>query len=118
MYGLNDASFEWNVEDVQGVKDVRFAQSQVHPTVFQSRRDDRLEGVHGVHVDDDLMTGSDWFEENVIPVLKKRFVYGNWVTDNVVHCGQKYTRGRDISVIISHEKFVHRFSKIKDGSNR
>ena len=71
VYGLNDAPFEWNAEHVQGMIDVGFIQSQVHPTVFLYwKDDDTLQGMLGMHVDDDLMTGSDWFEEKVIPELK------------------------------------------------
>ena len=66
VYGLNDAPFEWNAEHVQGMLDVGFTQSQVHPTVFLDwrRHDDgttALEGGLGMHVDDDLMAGSEWF---------------------------------------------------------
>ena len=65
VYGLSDAPFEWNAEHVQGIKDVGFTQSAVHPTVFlywRAMGDEwHLEACLGIHVDDDLMTGSPWF---------------------------------------------------------
>ena len=48
--------------------------------MFLCRRGESLEGILGVHVDDDLMTGSDRFEQHMIPALKKRFVCGTLTT--------------------------------------
>ena len=58
MNGLNDASFDWNAEHVQGETNVRFFHSHIHPTVFLHRRGKTLEGMLGVRVDDDQMARS------------------------------------------------------------
>ena len=76
VYGLNDAPFEWNAEHVAGLKEVGWTQSQINPAFFLYWREKELEGVLNMHVDDDLMAVSAWMEENVLPKMKKRFVYG------------------------------------------
>ena len=80
VYGLNDASFTLTAEHLQRSSDVGVSLSQTHPRMFLCRRGESLEGILGVHVDDDLMTGSDRFEQHMIPALKKRFVCGTLTT--------------------------------------
>ena len=80
VYGLKDASFALTAEHLQRSSDVGVSLSQTHPRMFVCRRGESLEGILGVHVDDDLMTGSDRFEQHMIPALKKRFVCGTLTT--------------------------------------
>ena len=101
VYGLNDSPFEWNLEHVRGVKEVGFTQSQIHPTVFYFWRNAALEGMLCMHVDDDLIAASPWLKANVLPLLRKRFVYGKWKINDFVHCGREYSRGDDGCVCTS-----------------
>ena len=66
VYGLNDAPYEWNAEHAQGLIDTGFVQSKIHSSVFLFRKHGVVEGMLGVHVDDDLITGFPMFEKNII----------------------------------------------------
>ena len=110
---FDDVSFTLTAEHLQRSSDVGVSLSQIHPRMFLSRRGESLEGILGVHVDDDLMTGSDRFEQHMIPALKKRFVCGTLPTGTFAHCGRECTRGKDPTVIIAQDKVVRSLPKIK-----
>ena len=100
VYGLNDAPFEWHAEHVRGLQEVGWTKSKINPTVMLFWREGKLEGVLNMHVDDDLMAISPWLEENILPLMRKRFVYGKWHIDKFVHCGREFSRGPKNEVFI------------------
>eukprot|EP00972_Heterocapsa_arctica_P074463 10990717-Heterocapsa_arctica.AAC.1 len=85
VYGLKNALLEWNKEHVPGILDVGFTQSAVHPTLSWYWHNGQLEGALGIHVDDDLITGSEWFIKEVLSKSRKRFVYGKWAEEKFDH---------------------------------
>ena len=76
------------------------------PTLFLFRNTDReLIGMIGVHVDDDLITGTQAFFDTAVSELQRRFVYGKWQRANLsgetfVHCGRRVVRRHDGALVI------------------
>ena len=68
-------------------------------------------GLIGVHVDDDLITGSQTFFDVVVQQLRKKFVYGKWHTcnqpgENFDHCGRNIMRRPDGAVVVSQRNYA------------
>ena len=60
-----------------------------------------------MHVDDDLIAASKWLEDNILPAMRRRFVYGKWHIDKFVHCGREISRGPKGEVYIKQAGYVH-----------
>ena len=75
--------------------------------------DGELEGLVGTHVDDDITTGSSWFEANVQTLLDATFSYGAEQRDNVEHTGYQITRHADTGLVeLSQSPYCAQLSKI------
>jgi hypothetical protein len=72
----------------------------------------QLHGILGMHVDDDLSTGADYFFQNIVPRLKKRFVFGKWYVDKFVHCGREISRREDGAAIVKQINYAKGLEKI------
>ena len=111
-YGLKDAPLQWYLEHAGQMMSLPGAQrSKLNPAFFFFKRDDKLCGIIGVHVDDDLITGDDRFFDEVVPLLRQRFCYGKWHHANrdgesFVHSGRKVTRLADGSVKVSQKEYA------------
>ena len=99
MPGLADAPLEWYKEQRRGHIDLGFAESAVAKSLYLYGREVdgvwQLEGLLGVHVDDDLITGSPWFYENVVPELRRRFKFGSWKERIFTHIGLEVVQDPD-----------------------
>ena len=87
-----------------------FVQSQIHPTVFLHRRGETLEGMRGVHVDDDLMAGSIGSKNYNRNEFGKRFVDGHGPQTSAHRGREAHTWSRPIGDHRSGEnrsEFVH-----------
>lgn len=71
-----------------------------------------------MHVGDDQIIGSEWFEENILPQLRKRFVYGTWVVDAFTYCGRDSSRKKGGTAVIGQEGYVMGIPGAKDAQSR
>jgi hypothetical protein len=105
-YGLKDPPSQWYVEHADKFELPGCSRSKSNPSLFLFRDADGLvDGLIGVHVDDDLIRGSDRFFAEVTQELKKRFGYGRWHTANkpgegFEHCDKNARRGDDGRVVV------------------
>ncbi len=79
-YGLKDAPLQWYLENASQILSLpRSLRSKLNPSLFLlGSAGGHVDGLIGVHVDDDLITGSERFFKDVVEKLKKMFVYGKW----------------------------------------
>ena len=87
-------------------------QSATCPALFLLRDPKgKVIGLIGVHVDDDLITGSKHFFDTVVAMLRKKFVYGKWHTanlpgENIDHCGRNIMRKSDGAIVVSQRNYA------------
>jgi hypothetical protein len=112
-YGLKDAPLQWYLAHAGQIMDLPGARrSKLDPALFLfENKHGVVDGLISVHVDDDLITGSERFFTEVIPELKKTFCYGKWVCANnpgesFTHCGKHVLRGNDGRVIASQRDYA------------
>ncbi len=86
--------------------------SKLNPSLFLFRNSDgRVDGLIGVRVVDDLITGSGRFFAEVVEELKRRFIFGKWCIANspgesFEHCGKTVQRGDDGRVITTQRNYA------------
>ena len=103
MPGLADAPLEWHKEHKVGRVETNFAKSYVAKTLYlcactEPHGEPVLEGVLGSHVDDDIMTGSKWFEENIKPVLRQLEL------GTLVHTGVKIEQDPETRIYVGADR--------------
>ena len=85
-YGLKDAPLQWYLVHAGQILTLPGAKrSKLNPALFYFKRNNKLVGLIGVHVDDDLITGDERFFAEVVPLLKKMFSFG-WCHNATMHC--------------------------------
>ena len=123
-YGMKDAPLLWFLTHTGAMTDLGMIRSRLNKAFFlHYAADGSLDGMIGVHVDDDLITGTDHFFDTVVKELRKRFNYGKWHQANrpgesFVHCGRRVTRGEDGSVHLDMQSYVESVLPIKLDSTR
>ena len=78
IYGMNDAPLLWYQEHRDTILSLESAElSKLCPALFIFRDSTgRVIGLIGIHVDDDLVTGTSAFFANQVAQLRKIHVYG------------------------------------------
>ena len=77
MPGLADAPLEWHYTHRDGIVASGCVESKVAKAFYLCfGPDGELEGLVGTHVDDDISTGSPWYEANIQTRLDETFSYG------------------------------------------
>ena len=116
MPGLADAPLEWHKEHKVGRVETNFAKSYVAKTLYlcactEPHGEPVLEGVLGSHVDDDILTGSKWFEENIKPVLRQ--------LGTLVHTGLKIEQDPEtFHIKVSQRDYAMGLTRIYVGADR
>ena len=113
MPGLADAPLEWHNEHKQGLLELGFQESGVAKALYLYYSDVGLEGILGVHVDDDIMAGSEFFMNDVIPRLRKRFNYGRWAMTEFMHTGRSVKQDlTDFSITVGQAEYSQSLQRI------
>ena len=92
---MKDAPLLWSLTHTGVMTDLGMIRSRLNKAFFlHYAADGSLDGMIGVHVDDDLITGTDHFFSTVAKELRKRFNYGKWYSANApgesfMHCGSR-----------------------------
>lgn len=87
VYGLVDASRNWFLSVKKELVQLKCEQSKLDPALFYWHREDKLEGLFLMHVDDFLWAGSDQFKENVISPLRMKFHFGKEMNTSFRYIG-------------------------------
>ena len=76
LYGLKDASRQWYSKVETRLLALNFKKSKYDPGFFYLIHGGKLIGMIGIHVDDFLQAGSQYFKSHVIPEVIKSFRIG------------------------------------------
>ena len=108
IYGLNDAPLLWYLEHRDTILSLPLARrSKLCPALFYFRNDQgKLIGLIGIHVDDDLITGTPEFFDHHVKKLRKLHCYGKWQTGTFTHCGRKITRHDDGTIVVDQRDYA------------
>ncbi|CAK0904441.1 unnamed protein product [Prorocentrum cordatum] len=107
IYGLNDAPLLWYEEHRDTMLSLRAAsRSKLCPALFIFHdENEKLIGLIGTHVDDDLVAGSPEFFANQVTKLRKMHCYGKWQTAKTGfhHC-RRFPKQRDDGTITCSQR--------------
>ena len=112
-YGLIDAPFLWYTELDQQLRSLNFIPSPFDPCLYLLYEEGKDEpaGILGVHVDDGLCGGNQYFHE-MIKRLEAKFPFGSRKTQSFVFTGIEMHQQNDYSIVMSQEKYVSKINPI------
>ena len=87
LYGLKDASRRWYDKVESRLLELNFKKSKYDPGFFYLIHGGKLVGMIGIHVDDFLQAGNEYFNKHVIPELVKSFKIGKSEIKEFVYTG-------------------------------
>ncbi|CAL1146079.1 unnamed protein product [Cladocopium goreaui] len=118
-YGLIDAPFLWFKELDRILRQLSFVPSPFDPCVYLLYKENTRtpSGVIGMHVDDGLCGGDEYFEEQLAK-LEAVFPFGSKKSQNFVFTGIEMTQQHDRSIILSQEKYVTKIEPIHINNER
>ena len=121
-YGLVDAPFQWFCALRETLMDLQFCPSPFDPCVFtlmQTRQDgtSELAGILGVHVDDGLGAGNEYFK-NQIQKLEAKFPFGEKKHKQFTFTGIEMSQLPDKSITLSQSQYVRKINPIPIEINR
>ena len=118
-YGLIDAPFLWFQELDRTLRKLSFVPSPFDPCVYllYKKGSDTPSGVIGMHVDDGLCGGDEYFAEKLTE-LEKVFSFGSKKCQNFVFTGIEMTHLPDKTIVLSQEKYVTKIEPIHIQSDR
>eukprot|EP00435_Cladocopium_sp_Y103_P022606 s1610_g5.t1 len=122
-YGLIDAPYLWYCALVSELVRLGFETSPFDPCCFVLRskptngHPGKLEGILGVHVDDGIGGGSEYFEEK-IRQLEQKFAFGSHKISAFTFTGIEVTQHSDYSITLSQSAYVRKINSIQIETNR
>ena len=118
-YGLIDAPFLWFKELDRVLRQLSFVPSPFDPCVYLLYKENSKtpSGVIGMHVDDGLCGGDEYFAEQLAK-LEAVFPFGSKKYQNFVFTGVEMIQQHDKSIILSQEKYVTKIEPIHIKSER
>ena len=87
LYGLKDASRQWYLKIENRLLSLGFKKSRYDPGFFYFIHGGKLIGMIGLHVDDFLQSGSDYFNKHIIPEVVKAFKIGKSENKEFIYTG-------------------------------
>lgn len=118
-YGLVAAPYLWYKALLTELEKLGFIQSLFDPCVFILKSPDtgKISGVLGVHVDDGLCGGDEYFSRQ-IRKLSKKYAFGAQKSVNFVFTGIELSQKGDKGIVMSQSKYVREISPIHIDANR
>eukprot|EP00435_Cladocopium_sp_Y103_P044365 s2174_g12.t1 len=106
-YGRVDAPYLWFMELKAGLEQVGFVQAPFDPCAFVLPHPvtKQTEGILGVHVDDGLGCGSEYFSQKLQEVAKK-FPFGSHKKRNFTFTGLRIEQQPDFSIHINQTQYI------------
>lgn len=102
-----DAPYLWLMELKSGLEQVGFTQSPCDPRAFVLTHPTKrtTEGILGIHVDDGLCCGSDFFTQKLLEVAKK-FPFGSHKKRSFTFTGIRIEQQQDYSITINQTQYI------------
>ena len=118
-YGLIDAPYLWHRELDRTLRDLNFVPAPFDPCAYILYQSGKTmpSGVLGVHVDDGLCGGDEYFNQQ-ISKLEAKFPFGSKKTGQFTFTGVDISQQPDQSIIMSQSKYVSKIEPIHLNANR
>ena len=118
-YGLMDAPYLWYRTLTKELQRLGFVQSPFDPCLLLLRHPTtkQLCGALGIHVDDGLGGGNDYFDQQVAK-LEAKFPFGSKKTQQFTYTGIELNQQADYSIHLSQNKYVSNIPPIKINHQR
>ena len=122
-YGLIDAPYLWYCALVQELTSLGFETSPFDPCLFilreppESPQAGQLAGILGVHVDDGLGGGNQYYDQK-IKLLEKKFPFGSKKMTNFTFTGVEISQQPDHSIVLNQSAYVRKITPIVIENNR
>jgi len=112
-YGLIDAPYLWYKELDKALKELSFQPSPFDPTVYilYPEGSQKPAGIIGIHVDDGLCGGNDFFLQQ-LRKLEEKYPFGSKKNQSFVFTGIEMNQNADFSITLSQEKYVSKIEPI------
>ncbi|CAK0903395.1 unnamed protein product, partial [Prorocentrum cordatum] len=122
IYGLNDAPLLWYEEHRYAMLSLPGgSRSKLCPALFIFHdKNEKLIGLIGTRVDDDLVAGSPEFFANQVTKLRKMHCCGKWQTAKTGfhHCGRFLKQRDDGTITCSQREYTESIEKIPISNER
>eukprot|EP00435_Cladocopium_sp_Y103_P071350 s168_g37.t1 len=118
-YGLIDAPYLWFQEIDKALRELSFLPSPFDPMVYLLYPEGSTTpaGIIGLHVDDGLCGGNQFFLEQ-LQKLEKRYPFGAKKSQSFVFTGIEMSQNTDHSIKLSQEKYVSKIEPIHISGER
>ena len=118
-YGLVDAPYLWFVALTEELAKLGFIQSPFDPCLFVVRHhiSGRLEGVLGVHVDDGICGGSQYFLDK-IAALEKKYPFGSKKIQQFTFTGIDMNQLPNGTITMNQSKYCRNIQPIRIPNER
>ena len=118
-YGRVDAPFLWFTELKKGLESLNFKASPFDPCVFvlNHPKTGKTDGLIGVHVDDGLCCGAEYFQAQ-LKELASKFPFGSHRKRNFTFTGLRIDQQPDQTITVSQEQYVKDIQPIRIGRDR
>lgn len=110
-YGLIDAPYLWYKELDKALKELSFQPSPFDPTVYilYPEGSQKPAGIIGIHVDDGLCGGNDFFLQQ-LRKLEEKYPFGSKKNQSFVFTGIEMNQNADFSITLSQENMYPRLN--------
>ena len=111
LYGLADAPRMWFIELSETLESFGMEVSLYDESFLFWRKEGKLQGVMGVHVDDFLNGGSKEFQKKILQPLKEKFTLSMEVEGNFLYTGLEINQKRDC-IELSQNAYIQELMNI------
>ena len=105
VYGLNDAARMWYETVKEELIKCGLRMSRFDPAMFTYSKDDTLQGIVCIHVDDFCWGGTDVFEHSVISKVRNSFLVGSVDSKHFKYVGLNIQQTAN-GIIIDQENYI------------
>ena len=118
-YGLIDAPYLWYMAISEELRNLGFSQSPFDPCQFILRHETTgaLEGVIGLHVDDGICGGSQYFEKK-LAILEKKYPFGSKKMKQFTFTGIEMDQLPSGTITMKQTKYVNAIPPISMKTER
>ena len=108
LYGLKDASKKWYEKVKNRLEKLGFKKSAYDSGFFYFLNEKgELEGVIGLHVDDFIHCGTEFFNKKILPQVLETFQMGKSESDSFMYTGFMLNQTKD-GITLDQEKYVEK----------
>ena len=111
-YGLAEAPRQWFLRLTRELKEVGLVASRLDPCLYYLRRNSKLVGICGIHVDD-LLGGGTKEMDTILANLKKRLPFGDYRTYTIRCTGVEIRQNPNtMEIEVGQENYVENLKEV------